>query len=346
MTKSGFLLSALLLTGTSAVHAQMDASIKLNEVMTNNRASLQDEYGQRGAWVEIENISHSTYNIRGMYLTTDRSVLQRSMSVPERIKRMSIIPNGEVRTSLSGRQHLVLFLNSQPHLGSLHLATPVDSTKSVWIALYNGNATQLVDSVTVPVLQADQSYARIGNNGTAADWEVKSADRVTPGISNITTVSESKVAKFKREDPYGIAITIMAMGIVFVCLILLWLVFDLFGLIMKHLETAKKVANKQPLKPITKTVETALEVSRITGNVLQDGLKTKGIDREVYMAVIGMALSQYEDDVHDVESGVITIRPKPTHWDDGYPQMTQFHDPVVPADPIAPHIPTTTNNVL
>ncbi|MDD7173225.1 MAG: OadG family transporter subunit [Prevotella sp.] len=346
MTKFGFLLSAMLLAGTSAMHAQMDASIKLNEVMTNNRASLQDEYGQREAWVEIENISHSTYNIRGMYITTDSSVLQRSMSVPERIKRMSIIPNGELRTNLSGRQHLVLFLNSQPHLGSLHLTTPVDSTKSLWIALYNGNATQLIDSVTVPVLKADQSYARIANNGTAADWEVKSADRVTPGISNITTVSESKVDKFKREDPHGFAITIMAMGIVFVCLALLWIVFSLFGLLMKHIETAKKVANKQPLKPITKTVETAMEVSRITGNVLQDGLKTKGIDREIYMAVIGMALSQYEDDVHDVESGVITIQPKPTRWDDEYSQMTHFHDPVVPSDHAAPQIPTTTNNAL
>ena len=39
----------MLLAGTSAMHAQMDASIKLNEVMTNNRASLQDEYGQREA---------------------------------------------------------------------------------------------------------------------------------------------------------------------------------------------------------------------------------------------------------------------------------------------------------
>lgn len=346
MTKFGLLLSTLLLAGTSTMHAQMDASIKLNEVMTNNRASLEDEYGQREAWVEIENISHSTYNIRGMYITTDRSVLDRSMSVPERVKRMSIIPNGEVRTNLSGGQHLLLFLNSQPNLGSLHLTAPVDSTKSMWIALYNGNATQLIDSVTVPVLGANQSFARIANNGTPADWEVKSADRVTPNRSNMTTVSESKVEKFKREDPHGFAITIMAMGIVFICLALLWIVFTLFGLLMKHLETAKKVANMQPIKPITKTVETAMEVSRKTGNVLQDGLKTKGIDREVYMAVIGMALKQYEDDVHDVESGVITIQPKPTRWDDEYAQMTHFHEPIMPSDHAAPQIPTTNNNAL
>ena len=66
----------MLLAGTSAMHAQMDASIKLNEVMTNNRASLQDEYGKREAWVEIENISHSTYNIRGLYMSNKKRAVQ------------------------------------------------------------------------------------------------------------------------------------------------------------------------------------------------------------------------------------------------------------------------------
>ena len=340
MKQFGLLFGALLLAGTSTVSAQMDASIKLNEVMTSNSASLQDEYGQHPAWVEIENISHSTYNIRGMYLTTDRSVLDRNMSVPERQKRMSQIPNGDECTNLSGRQHLVLYLGSQPNLGALHLSVPVDATKPVWIALYNGNATQLIDSVTVPVLAANQSLARIANNGNTGDWEVKSADRVTPGISNITTVSESKVEKFKREDPHGFGMSVMAMGIVFFCLALLWIVFTLFGLLMKHVETAKKVANKQPIKPITKTVEKTAEIGHKTGVILKDGFDSKGIDREVYMAVIGMALKQYEDDVHDVESGVITIKPHDTGWDDEYSQMTHFHEPVLPTTHSAPRIPT------
>ena len=340
MKRFGLLFGVMLLTGTSTMRAQMDASIKLNEVMTSNGTSLQDEYGQRKAWLEIENISHSTYNIRGMYVTTDRSVLDRKMSVPERQKRMSQIPNGDVRTNLSGRQHIVLFLDSQPNLGALHLNVPIAAGQPVWIALYNGNATQLIDSVSVPALAADQSFARIANNGTAADWEVKSADRVTPGIQNQTTVSESKVEKFKREDPFGVGMSIMAMGIVFFCLALLWIVFTLFGMLMRHVETAKKVAHQQPIKPITKTVEKTMEVGHKTGVILQDGLKSKGIDREVYMAVIGMALKQYEDDVHDVESGVITIKHRETGWDDEYSQMTHFHDPFVPTIHNAPRIPT------
>lgn len=341
MNKIGLLLGVMLLAGASTMRAQMDASIKLNEVMTGNSTSLQDEYGQHRAWLEIENISHSTYNIRGMYITTDRSVLDRNMSVPERIKRMSIIPNGDERTNLSGRRHLVLFLNSQPNQGALHLNVNVDATKPVWVALYNGNATQLIDSVTVPVMEADQSLARIANNGNAGDWEVKSADRVTPGISNVTTVSESKIEKFKREDPYGFGMALMAMGIVFFCLALLWITFTLFGMLMRHMDTAKKVAQHQPIKPITKTVEKTIEVGHKTGVILKEGLDTKGIDREVYMAVIGLALRQYEDDIHDVESGVITIKPKDTGWDDEYSQMTHLHEAFIPASHNAPSIPKT-----
>ena len=63
-----------------------------------------------------------------------------------------------------------------------------------------------------------------------------------------------------------------------------------------------------------------------TSTLLQDGLKLKGIDKEVYIAVISMALKQYQDDVHDVESGIITIKPKTTDWNQELPQMTQFHE--------------------
>ncbi len=339
MKRFGF-IGILLAFASLPMMAQMDASIKLNEVMTCNETSLIDEYGERNVWVEIANISHSTYNIRGMYLTTDRSVLDKNMSVPERVKRMSQIPNGDERTNLSGRQLIVFQCNSTPAKGALHLSLPVVADQPVWLGLYNGNATQLIDSVTVPVLKADQSYARVANNGNAKDWEVKSADRVTPGTQNVTTVSESKIDKFKREDPHGFGMAVMAMGIVFFCLALLWITFTLFGMLMRHMDAAKKVVNQQPIKPITKTVEKTMEVGHKTGVILKEGFEKRGIDMEVYMAVIGLALRQYEDDIHDVESGVITIKPKDTGWDDEYSQMTHLHEPVIPTSHLGQHIPT------
>ena len=338
MNKTKLLLSGLLLASTSAVMAQGARNIRLNEVMTNNTASIQDEYGQREAWIELENTSFTTYNIRGMYLTTDRSVLNPQMSVPERIKRMTIIPNGEPRTQIGGRQHIVFFGNSNPAQGKLHLSLKVPMSEPVWIGFYNGNAEELIDSVTVPALAANQSFARHGNQ-----WSVKSAENVTPGIENFIKTDETKDAKLKREDPHGIGITLLAMGIVFFCLALLFIFFWIFGVIMNHLDTAKKVANTQPIKPITKTVEITHDLAHATGNILQDGLGKKGIDKEVYIAVISMALKQYQDDVHDVESGIITIKTKDTGWSDEYSQMTHFHDPLQPSSHTAPRIPTTPN---
>lgn len=320
MNKFGLLLSSVLLTATSAMYGQGAKNIVINEVLTNNTASIQDEFGEHQAWIELENVSFTTYNIRGMYLTTDRSVLDPDMSVPERIKRMSIIPSGDERTSVGGRQHIVFFGNSNPAQGKLHLSLNVPMSEPVWVALYNGNAVELIDSVTVPALNADESYARQGDK-----WVVKSAKNVTPGIENFIKTDESKDAKLKREDPHGFGITLLAMGIVFTCLAVLFVFFTLFGLLMRHLETAKKVANQHPIKPITKTVEKTAEIGHKTGVIMQDGLKSKGIDKEVYIAVIGMALKQYEDDVHDVESGIITIKQKTSSWNDEFLQMTQFH---------------------
>ena len=337
MNKIRILLSGLLLASTSQMFSQGAKNIRINEVLTNNTASIEDEFGQREACIELENTSFTTYNVRGMYFTTDRSVLNPQMSVPERIKRMSVIPSGDSRTQIGGRQHLVFFCNSNPAQGKLHLSLQVPLSEPLWIGFYNGNATELIDSVSIPALAADQSYAR----QNAHTWAVKSAENVTPGIENFIKTDETKDAYLKREDPHGFGITLLAMGIVFFCLAILFLFFWIFGLIMRNLETAKKVVNAQPIKPITKTVEVTHDLAHATGNILQDGLKTKGIDKEVYIAVISMALKQYQDDVHDVESGVITIKSKETGWSDESSQMTHFSTPVIPTQHNAPHIPTT-----
>ena len=332
------MLSSLTLLGSVAMFGQGARNIVISEVMTSNTQSIEDEFGRREAWVELANTSFSTYNVRGMYLTTNPKVLDKSLSAPQRISMMSVIPNGDDRTSLGARHYLMLFCNSNPAQGKLHLSLPVDSTGAVFLALYNANGVELIDSVTVPVLGADESYARIDGQ-----WTVCGVGDATPGHDNKvqSNAAKGKIEQFKDRDPHGFAMAIMAMGIVFLCLALLWIFFTIFGMVMRHIDTAKKVANKQPIKPITKTVEKTAEIGRKTSNILQEGFDKKGIDMEVYMAVIGMAIRQYEDDVHDVESGIITINPKDTDWDDEYSQMTHLHNPFLPLDHNAPIIPTT-----
>lgn len=311
MRKTVFMLFVLLMS-FARTYGQGARNIKLNEVLTDNKTSLQDEYGNRDAWLEITNASFSTYNIRGMYITTDRRVLDKSLTVAQRTAMMSCIPDGDNRTTMGAREHLVFFLNGSQEQGSLHISAKAEAGKPLWIALYDGNGIDLIDSISVPALAADQSFARMKDGAT--QWEVKQPDRVTPGIENYVQANETKIAKIKREDPHGVGITVLSMGIVFFCLALLYAFFRVLGLFMSHKQTIKKAGKIQPIKAAVKTGEKIAETGHKTKVMLKDGLQTGGIDKEIYIAVIAMALKQYEDNVHDIESNIITIKPHHTNW--------------------------------
>lgn len=309
MKRIAFLL-AVVASSSINVFAQGAKNIKINEVMTHNASSIEDGYGQREAWIELCNVSYTTQNVRGMFITTNRAVLNKDLSVPERQKMMSVIPSNDERTSLHGQQFLTFFFNSNPNKSTLHIDAKTEPGKPLWVALYDGNGVNLIDSVTIPALAPDCSYARKDNG---SEWEVRTPENVTPNITNVAFVN-SKIANTKKNDPYGFAITILAMGTVFFCLVLLYVFFRLMGVFMDHQNTAKKIANKQPFKPVTKTVKAVDDVIDTSATLLKDGLKTKGIDKKIYIAVISMALKQYQDDVHDTESGIITIKPRNTNW--------------------------------
>ena len=147
MKKIGILLFAVLVNSMS-VFGQGARNIKINEIMTNNISSIQDEYGRRDVWVELANSSYSTYNVRGMFITTDRRALNKDLTVSQRKALMSIVPNGDPRTNMSARQHLVFFLNSNPTQGSLYITAKAESGKPLWVALYDGNAIDIIDSVS------------------------------------------------------------------------------------------------------------------------------------------------------------------------------------------------------
>lgn len=297
---------AVLTLSSLAVFGQGARNIRINEVMLRNESSLQDEFGQRLPWVELVNVSYSTYNVRDMYITTDRAVLDDHLSAPERISMMSVIPSGDDRTSMSARVHLVFYLASTPTHGTLHLAAPVDPA-GTWVALYDGNGIDLIDSVSVPPLAADRSYAR--HKDGSESWDIKAPDAVTPGINNYIEVSETKTARWKRDDPHGIVVTILSMGIVFSCLALLYVVFRLLGIVITRKRKQEKAAGIDSTRtrrnPNAATTTAPAAVSQPAEETVPD----------VVMAIVALAIQQHlEDSVHDQESGIITIHPHHSHW--------------------------------
>ncbi|MCI6619672.1 MAG: OadG family protein [Prevotella sp.] len=302
-----------LTVGSVPILAQGAHNIVINEVLISNHGNILDEMGQRHSWVELANRTYSTYDVRGMYVTTDRAVLNNQMSVAERKKLMSAIPSEDERTLLHARQHLLLYLNSNPANGTLHLNAPTDTARSNWIALYDANGTDLIDSVTVPPLPPDMSYARVAADGRT--WMTRGRQEVTPGIDNSFQTEEPNVSKWKREDPHGLVLSFLSMGIVFFCLALLYAFFRLLGTYMEQKMRLKAATEKHPsLMALQKAGQIMADTGHKTNVILKDGLKTKGIDKEIYVALISMALKEYLEDVHDVESDIITIKSKQSNW--------------------------------
>lgn len=316
----------------SSTFGQGAKNIKINEVLTNNSKSMLDEYGEKLPWVELANTSFSTYDIRGMYIATDKKVLDESLSVPQRIELMSQIPNGSERTTLSAQEHLLFYLNSNPAKSDMHLDAKVDSSQVIWIALFDGNAVDLIDSVSVPVLKENYSYARIKNKDKQIVWEEKTPEFASPGTANITSVSESKIAKLKREDPHGFGITILAMGVVFTCLALLYIAFMLLGKFMNRSKHIKVVIDMD--KPENRKLEVVRhndddddepEVKTASAATPTKVVEKKPEITPEIAAAIAQAIKDYQDDVHVEESGVITVIPKQSPWATRIPSAPKAH---------------------
>lgn len=281
----------------TAGFAQGAKSLKFNEILVTNTESILDEYGCRSAWIEFHNDAFASANARNCFLTTNRAVLNEELSAPERIKMMYQIPSGDVATGIHGKQKMLFFADNMPKRGIFHTSfTLADSTEN-WIALYDANGTTLLDSVTVPALGENQSWARAKDG--VGEWRIVTADNVTPAATNIVEQGEGKVAKFKRMDSLGLGMTVMCMAVVFSALAILWFLFAIIGKVFANTVSSTKKAPAKAVAPAPKKEEHMLR---------------KGGKADEEMAAICMALHEHFGNVHDEESDVLTIDGGESSW--------------------------------
>ena len=289
------LLSIVMVLATTAGFAQGAKSLKFNEILVTNTASILDEYGCRSAWIEFHNDAFASANARNCFLTNDRRVLNKELSAPERIKMMYQIPSGDVATGIHGKQKMLFFADNMPKRGVFHTSfTLADSTEN-WIALYDANGTTLLDSITVPALGENQSWARTKDG--VGEWRIVTADNVTPAATNIVEQGEGKVAKFKRMDSLGLGMTVMCMAVVFSALATLWFLFALIGKIFASTISSAKKAPAKAAAPAPAAAPAA-----------------KADANEEEMAAICMALHEHFGNVHDEESDILTINGGESSW--------------------------------
>ena len=139
--------------------------VRINEVMTSNKTALSDENGDYPDWIELINASNTAVDITGWSLL-DKASRTAYFSFPD----YQLDPGETVLVYASGRM-----ANQQDSdfNAPFRLGSAGDT-----LMLSDAHST-VVESINIPALGADQSYARQDGG-----WMV--TGEYTPGLENTT----------------------------------------------------------------------------------------------------------------------------------------------------------------
>ena len=299
-------LIAMLMLCVSGALADGVKSLRLSEVAIGDSTN-------GGAWIEIQNTSWGTQNLGGFYITNDPSALDPNLSAPERISKMRLIPTGNPITKITPQNCLVFYADGHENLGIQHLKFTLHPGDIV--AIYSGNGVKLIDSVKIPTdIKASQSYARDSINTDGEKWVICNTPTPTRDNNYTKKLSNSKINEFKENDPHGFAMSILAMGVVFGCLILLYLFFRIFGKVANivNAKTATSTIEPIPVLPASLTKDTIGGEEEVAAIMAVTEATAGTGDENLDVALI--ALTIQAELAHDEESGVITIKPTHSEW--------------------------------
>ncbi len=144
------------------------SGLLINEFVASNINSIRDENLNHSDWIELFNGSNSVIDIAGMYMSDDPDDPYKS-----------IIPGGSNLTIIQPDSFLILWADSNPETGVLHLNFQLSSAGEQIILTANNGLT-IIDSVSFPEQTANYSYGRSASNPAV----FKYFSRPTPGIAN------------------------------------------------------------------------------------------------------------------------------------------------------------------
>ena len=150
MSLKHFVFIFILLALTFQISAQKK-SIIINEVLASNSKGYSDGFGEHDDWIELYNLTDSSIQLSGMFLTDD----------PEEPTKHEI-GNSEKWTSVESKEFILLWVDNDPEQGQRHISFSLNK-KGGYIGLY-GRDTVLIDEVYYSVQKRDNSLGKIKVN--------------------------------------------------------------------------------------------------------------------------------------------------------------------------------------
>lgn len=278
------LLTLCLSVLCAAGHAQGLKDVRINEVLVDNRTSYVDDHGNHVGWVELHNTGYSNVNIGGAYLTVRRGDASRTYRIPKNDARTLIPPQG----------YVIFFADSTSNRGTFHTNFVLDETG--YLALLD-QGRNVIDSVEYDVAAQLPDVSIGWAEDPTTELEVFGAlDGITPMQANEIVEKPLASEKFRQHDPSGVVMALTAMSVVFSALVLLYLIFKNLGRAMTRLTTPGGGGKTTPSSPAESTT--------VAGGAAAGAVRELNGEE---IAAIAIALRRYEEDLHDIESHVLTI---------------------------------------
>ena len=262
------------------VKAQGVKDIRINEVLVFNEDNFIDPYGHHTGWIELHNTGHANIDVGGCYLTI----------YPGGEGGMYPIPKGDPRTIIPPEGYVIFYAEGTATKGVFHTNFTLDRTG--YLALYDQSGKTLIDEVRYNV-EEQLTDISIGfwRNEEGKHTTTYMLSATTPLASNEAQDDIPKSERFRAADPFGGVMAVTAMVVVFLALLLLFLIFLFIGRLNVR-AARKKHARLEQIKNQEIHPVMPAEDEMIHGEEL---------------AAIALALYQYQSDLHDIESNVITI---------------------------------------
>jgi hypothetical protein len=160
------------------------ATIKINEIVSSNNQDA-DEKGEKDDYIELYNYGNKAVNLAGWYLSDDHTNLRLSQITNTDSAATLIQPGG----------FLVIWCDDTPTQGALHTGFKL-SKEGEFIALSANDKfgfTQVVDSVSFPLLEQNTSFARVPDG--SINWNIQASSINKTNI--LTAVSEENINLIK-----------------------------------------------------------------------------------------------------------------------------------------------------
>ncbi len=276
-------ISLILILSAGFAQAQNLSDLIISEAMYGCDSSITDDYGRHCDWVELFNTSQGTVNFAGCFLTDDLSDLRKCQ-----------ITKDDRSTTLGPRQVKVLYAAGDSSLGSYYLNFTLPRGGVIYLVGNDGRT--VIDSLAIPAdLPEGKSISKFAHdNKELVFTDIRPSDP-SPRSLNGKHNQKSRAQIMKETDPHGWTLTIISVSVVFCALLILFLIYRLSG----NIFTGKyKLRKKRSAADSDTAAAIALALDLWSGS-------------DDTAAAIALALHLYSSDgVHDIEPGIITIKPR------------------------------------